>query len=110
MYLIIMSLMLVHQSPAAFCVCVLICDYTNKKCEKSMFLMSVAESEVVSVVHELSFLKSTDYFSLNMEIFKHVIPNIAKPLCYISKKSSWMVHFQIRLKLPKSYQYASQVI
>ena len=30
-------------------------DYLNKKCKKSVFLMSVTESQVVSVVNELSF-------------------------------------------------------
>ena len=29
-------------------------DYLNKKCEKNLFLMSVAESEIVYVVNELS--------------------------------------------------------
>ena len=35
-----------------------------------MFLVSVAESEIVSVVNELSFKMSTDYIGLNMEIIK----------------------------------------
>ena len=64
-----------------------------------MFLVSVAEIEIVSIVNELSAQKSADYIGLNMDIFKHVIPNIAKPLCfyiYISKQSLLDGDFQIR--------------
>ena len=49
--------------------------------------MSVTESEVVSAVSELCFKGSTDCIGLNIETIKHVISNIAKPLCYISNKS-----------------------
>ena len=42
-----------------------------------MLLMSVAESEIVSVVNELSLKRSTDYIGLNMEIIKYAIPNIS---------------------------------
>ena len=38
-----------------------------------MFLMSVTESEIVSVVKELSSKKSTDYNGLNIKIIRHVI-------------------------------------
>ena len=76
-------------------------DYLNKKWEKSVFLMSVAESEVVSVVNELSFKRSTDYIGLNMEIIKHVISNIAKPLCYISNKSFLDGTFPDKIKFAK---------
>ena len=48
-------------------------DYLNKICEKSMFLMIVTESEVVSAVNELYVKRSTDYIGLNMEIIRHVI-------------------------------------
>ena len=41
-------------------------NYFNKKCEKSMLLMSVTESEIASVVNALSCNKSTDYIGLNM--------------------------------------------
>ena len=84
-------------------------EYLNKKFDKSMFLMRVTESEIVSVVNEPSFEKSTYYIGLNMGIIKQVIPNIAKPLCYIILYISyiyilyichiylsWMVDFQIR--------------
>ena len=52
-----------------------------------MFLVSFAESEIVSFVNELSFIKSTDYIVINKEITRHAIPNIAKPLCYVGNKS-----------------------
>ena len=38
--------------------------------------MSVAESEVVSVVNELCLKRSTDNIGLNMEIIKHIISNM----------------------------------
>ena len=57
-------------------------DYLNNKCEKSMISISVTESEIASVVNELSHIKSTDGIGLNMEIIKHVIPNLAQPLLY----------------------------
>ena len=61
--------------------------------------MSVIESEVVSVVNELSFKRSADYIGLNMEIIKHVISNIAKPLCYISNKSFLGGTFPDKIKM-----------
>ena len=57
-------------------------DYINTKYEKSMFLLSVAESEVISIVNELGLNRSIDYIGLSMEIINHVISNISKPLCY----------------------------
>ena len=64
-----------------------------------MFLMSVAESEVVSVVNELCFKRCTDFIGLNMEIIRHVISNIAKPLCYISNKSFLDGTFPDKMKI-----------
>ena len=75
--------MLVLQSPQKFHVNGSIYDYLNNKCEKSMFIVSVTESEVASAVNELCLKISTGYIGLNMEIMKHVISNIAKPICYI---------------------------
>ena len=71
--------------------------------------MSVTESEVVSVVNELNFKRSTDYIGLNMEIIKHVISNIEKPLCYccyshccyISNKSFLDGTFPDNMKIAK---------
>ena len=74
-------------------------DYLNSKCEKSVSLMSVAESEVV--VNELSLKISTDHIGLNMEIIEHVIFNIAKPLCYISNKSFLDGTFPDKMKIAK---------
>ena len=76
-------------------------DYLSKKCEKSVFLMSAAESEIVFVMTGLSSNKSTDYIGLNMEIIKHVIPNIAKPLYYISNKSLLDGRFSDKMKIVK---------
>ena len=63
--------------------------------------MSIAVSEIVSVVNELSFKRSTDYIALNMELIKHVVPNIAKPLCYISNKSFLDCRFPDMMKIAK---------
>ena len=66
--------------------------------------MNVTESEVVSVVNELNFKRSTDYIGLNIEIIKHVISNIAKPLCYccyISNKSFLDGTFPDNMKIAK---------
>ena len=62
-------------------------DYINTKCEKSMFLASFVESEIVSVVKESSPKKSTAYIGLNMEVIKHAMPNIATPQCHLRNKS-----------------------
>ena len=67
---------------------------------KNLFLISVAESVIVSVVKELSFKKSTDYIGLNMEIIKHVMPFLANPLCYISNKSLFYIRF-LDIKIAK---------
>ena len=70
-----------------------------------MFLMSVTKSENTYIVNELSSKKSTDYIGLNMEIInnnnKHAIPNIAKPLCYISNKSFLDGRFPDKMKISK---------
>ena len=44
--------------------------------------MSISESEIVSVMNELCLNRSTDYIGLNMEIIKHAMPNITKPLLH----------------------------
>ena len=59
------------------------------------------ECEIVSVVIELSFKKSADYIGLNMEIIKHVMPNIAKPLCYVSHRSFLDGRFPDKMKITK---------
>ena len=76
-------------------------DYLDKKCEKSMFLMSVTKSEIAYVVNELISKKSTHHIGLNMEIIKHAIPNIAKPLCYISNKSFLDGRFPDKMRIAK---------
>ena len=62
-----------------------------------MLLLSV----VVSAVNELCFKRSTDYIGLNMEMIKHVVTNIAKPLCYISNKSFLDGTFPDKMKIAK---------
>ena len=62
--------------------------------------MSVIDSEVVSAVNELC-LKRSDYIGFNMEVIKHVISNIAKPLCYISNKSFLDRTFPDKTKIAK---------
>ena len=76
-------------------------DYLNKKCEKSVFLMSVIESEVASAVNELCLDISTDYIDLYMEIIKHVMSKIAKPHCYISNKCFLDGTFPDKMKIAK---------
>ena len=66
-----------------------------------MFLISVTESEVSSAVNELCFKRSTDYIGLTLEIMKHVISNITKPLCYISNKSFLDGTFPDKMKIAK---------
>ena len=66
-----------------------------------MFLMSVTESEIAYVVNELSSKKYTHHIGLNMEIITHAIPNIAKPLCYISNKSYLDGRFSDKMKIAK---------
>ena len=94
MHLIIILLMLVLQSLQTFCMSMEVSMISLIRNVKNLFLVSVAESEIVSVVNELSLKKSTSFICLNMEISKHVIPNIAKPLCYISSKSFLDCRFQ----------------
>ena len=50
---------------------------------------------------ELSFNKSTDYIGSNMEIINHVIPNIAKPMCFISNMSFLNGEFPDKMKISK---------
>ena len=76
-------------------------EYLNKKYEKYMFIMSVAESEVVYPVNELCCIQSTDYIGLYMEIIKHVIANIEKPQCYKSNKSFLDGRFPDKMKIAK---------
>ena len=66
-----------------------------------MFLMSVTESEIVSVLDEFSLNRSTDYIGLNMEIIRHFISFIVKPLCYIGDKSFLDGTFPDRMKTTK---------
>ena len=54
--------------------------------------------------------KSTDYICLNMEIIKHVIPNIAKPLCYVRHKSFFDGRLKDKMKMANACQHISQVI
>ena len=63
--------------------------------------MSATESEIVSIVNELRLKRSTDNISLNIEIIKHVIPNIAKPISYISNKSFFDGTFPYKMKIAK---------
>ena len=94
MHLIIISLMLVLQCPKNF-MSMEVSMTTLIRNVKNLFLMR----EVVSVVNELCFKRSTDYIGLNMEIIKHVISNIAKPLCYISNKSFLDGTFPDKMKI-----------
>ena len=104
MHLIIISLMLVLQSPQKFHMSMEVSMITLIINVKNLFLISVTESEVVSAVNELSFKISTDYIGLNMEIIEHVILNIAKPLCYISNKSFLDGIFPDKMKIAKIIQ------
>ena len=81
MYLIFISLMLVLQSLQIFHMSMKVSMITLTRHVKNLFLMSATESEIVSVVNELCHKRSIDYIGLNMKIIKHVISNIAKPLC-----------------------------
>ena len=62
-------------------------DHMQTMIIDSIFLIGIAEFEVLKTVKNFKNKKSNDPHGLSMEILKQVIPNIVKPLTYICNKS-----------------------
>ena len=66
--------------------------YLTDSCHKSLFKNLVTESKLVEICKSLKNSHSYDFNYFNVNIMKHIILAIAKPLVYISKK---LVVFQL---------------
>ena len=76
-------------------------NYLSVRNECSMFIDSVFEDEVVSVVSQFLSKKSKDFNDLNMYCMKYVIDVIAKPLSYICNQSFLTGVFPEKMKIAK---------